>query len=209
MYFHHIPNLITLTRLCLAVACFWCLGDLVNAEEASFIERTSFWAFWFFLAASLSDFLDGWLARKKNWVSAVGRIADPVADKVLMLGTAVYLTAADNLALPDDIIEIMPLWAVVLLLAREFLVTALRGVVESRGMQFPADRFGKWKLIIQAFYLAIPTGVAGRAPEYLGLDFLMLTRSPIFFACVFWLMIALTLLSGFHYIFRGARMLAR
>ena len=208
----HIPNLITLARLCLAVACFWFLGDLVKATDPAVIEDRAFWAFWLFLAASLSDFFDGWLARKNNWVSAIGRIADPVVDKVLMLGTAIYLTAALNLVevleLPAGMV-VMPIWAVVLLLAREFLVTALRGVIESKGMQFPADIFGKWKLIVQAFYLAIPTGVAGRAPEYLGLDFLMLTRTPTFFAVIFWLMIGLTVLSGLNYVICGVRMLAK
>jgi CDP-diacylglycerol--glycerol-3-phosphate 3-phosphatidyltransferase len=208
MRLRHIPNLITLARLCLAVACFWFLGDLVKATDPAVIEDRALWAFWLFLAASLSDFLDGWLARKKNWVSALGRIADPVADKVLMLGTATYLTAAHNLAQPGDFLAVMPIWAVVLLLAREFLVTALRGVIESKDMQFPADKFGKWKLIVQAFYLAIPTGVAGRAPEYLGLDFLMLTRTPVFFVVIFWLMIGLTVVSGLNYVIRGTRMLA-
>jgi len=203
----HLPNLITLARLVLAVACFWFLGDLVEAKDPSEIERLAFFAFWLFLAASLSDFFDGWLARRNNWVSAFGRVADPVADKVLMLGTAIYLTAADNLARPGDFLAIMPIWGVVLLLSREFLVTAIRGMVESRGMQFPADRYGKWKLIVQAFYLAIPLGVAGRAPEVLHLDFLMHTREPHFFIVIFWLMMGLTVLSGIHYIGRAVRLL--
>ena len=119
MQARHLPNLITLARLVLAVACFWFLGDLVQAEDPAEIEQLAFWAFWFFLAASLSDFLDGWLARRNNWVSAFGRVADPVVDKVLMLGTAIYLTAADHLAVEGDFLVIMPIWGVVLLLSRD------------------------------------------------------------------------------------------
>jgi CDP-diacylglycerol--glycerol-3-phosphate 3-phosphatidyltransferase len=160
-----------------------------------------------FLVASISDFLDGWLARKYNWLTAFGRVADPVVDKVLTLGSLTYLAASPQYRMDGDFFEVVPVWAVVLMLAREFLVTALRGLVESRGQSFPADGYGKLKLIIQVVYIAIPLGVAGGIPAFLHLDFLVYTREPHLYAVLFWAMVGLTLLSGLNYIVRGARML--
>jgi len=167
----------------------------------------AFWAFWLFLLASISDFLDGYLARKYDWVTAFGRVADPVVDKVLTLGSLTYLAATPHYALEGDLLAVMPVWAVVLMLAREFLVTALRGLVESRGMSFGADRYGKLKLIIQVVYIAIPLGIMGGIPRVMHMDFLAFTRQPHLFATLFVAMVGLTVLSGVNYIVRGAKML--
>jgi phosphatidylglycerophosphate synthase len=95
--------------------------------------RCSSLAFWLFIAIALSDVLDGWLARRGNLITAFGRIADPFVDKVLILGCMVYLAV-----LPWSQ-RFFPAWVVVVILAREFLVTGIRGYVESLGGQFPAD----------------------------------------------------------------------
>jgi CDP-diacylglycerol---glycerol-3-phosphate 3-phosphatidyltransferase len=203
-----IPNIVTMSRLVLAVGAFWFMGEVYG--RAPLGEDTSspaFWAFWLFLIASISDFLDGWLARKYNWLTAFGRVADPVVDKVLTLGSLTYLAATPGYGLEGDLIQVMPVWAVVLMLAREFLVTALRGLVESKGLSFPADRYGKMKLIIQVVYIAIPLGMMGGIPAFMHMDFLKYTRQPHFFAGLFFLMVGLTVLSGVNYIVRGARML--
>ncbi len=203
-----IPNAVTMSRLLLAVGAFWFMGEVRELDEIPVGgSRAAFWAFWLFLVASMSDLLDGWLARKYSWLTAFGRVADPVVDKVLTLGSLTYLAASPQYRLPGDFFEVVPVWAVVLMLSREFLVTALRGLVESRGLLFPADGYGKLKLIIQVVYIAIPLGVAGGIPAFLHLDFLAFTREPHLYAALFWVMIGLTLLSGLHYIVRGARML--
>ena len=161
-----------------------------------------------FLVAAVTDWLDGWLARRNGWVTALGRVADPVVDKVLTLGSLIYLAAGTQYARPDDLFTVMPVWAVVILIAREFLVTALRGLVESRGMQFPADRYGKAKMVTQVVYIAIAIGAAGDIPGKLHMPFLEWTREPHFFAAVFCLMILLAVASGLNYCVKGARMLA-
>ena len=101
--------------------------------------------FWLFIIIALTDYLDGYLARRDGLVSAFGRIADPFVDKVMVLGTMIFL-AVMPWSQPW-----FPAWIVVVVLAREFLVTGIRGYVESRGESFAADGFGKIKMVVQCF----------------------------------------------------------
>ncbi|MHC4823370.1 MAG: CDP-alcohol phosphatidyltransferase family protein [Planctomycetota bacterium] len=209
MLARQVPNLVTGARLFLAVGAFWFMGRVIDADgDMESAGPAAFWAFWLFLVAAITDFVDGHLARRNNWVTALGRVADPVVDKVLILGSLTYLAAGPTqFAHPDDLSVVMPVWAVVLMLGREFLVTALRGLIESRGMEFPADRFGKLKLIVQVVYIAIALGILGGIPDWLHFPFLGHVRDGWFFAGVFWLMIGLTLFSGLNYCRRGIQML--
>ncbi|MEC8493327.1 MAG: CDP-alcohol phosphatidyltransferase family protein [Planctomycetota bacterium] len=144
--FAHWPNRITMIRFVGALvlfAIFAIWGDV----EAEAIEgnRTPFLvAFWLFTVIAATDFLDGYLARRDQVVTAFGRIADPFTDKVLILGTMVYLSV-----MPWSEPR-LPATLVVVILAREFLVTGIRGYVESLGREFPADGFGKVKMIVQS-----------------------------------------------------------
>jgi len=206
-----LPNLITFSRLFLAVAAFWFLDRLLNVAEPGPVHiRAAAYAFWFYLAASLTDTLDGWVARRWGWVTALGRVADPVVDKVLTLGAFAYLSGIQWLTLTDDhdyIEQVVPIWAVVLLLAREFLVTAVRGVVESHGLQFPADRLGKAKMTLQTIYICVLIGAAGKVPDALGLPFLYWLREPLLIAVLFWVVVGMTAFSGLNYCVRATRML--
>ena len=157
--FAHWPNRITALRFVGALVLFAVLalhGEAVRSIHdvgpGTGYYRT---AFWLFLVISLSDVLDGWLARRENQVTAFGRIADPFVDKVLVLGTMVYLAA-----LPFSS-ALFPAWIVVVILAREFLVTGLRGFVESAGGSFPADRFGKAKMFLQCVAISMALALAG------------------------------------------------
>ena len=80
--------------------------------------------FWLFILIAVSDVLDGWLARRGNHITAFGRIADPFVDKVMVLGAMIYLAVCPWSQ------TWFPAWIVVVILAREFLVTGLRGYVE-------------------------------------------------------------------------------
>ena len=110
-------------------------------------------AFWLFIVVAVSDVLDGWLARRGNHITAFGRIADPFVDKVLVLGAMIFL------AVMPWSRAYFPAWIVVVILAREFLVTGIRGYVESLGAQFPADNFGKVKMLTQCFAIGIVVGM--------------------------------------------------
>ncbi len=119
-----------------------------------------------FLVAALTDALDGYLARKWDVASVVGRILDPFADKILVLGAFVMLAGpqfavpdiqrAFATGVPDDLLMgSIPLtgiqsWMVVVILARDLLVTTLRGMVEGRGKSFAALSAGKAKMIVQS-----------------------------------------------------------
>ncbi|MAF66924.1 MAG: CDP-diacylglycerol--glycerol-3-phosphate 3-phosphatidyltransferase [Planctomycetes bacterium] len=140
--FEHWPNRITASRFVGALALF-SIFAVYGAKPAETIRLELHIAFWLFIVVASTDALDGYLARRDNQVSAFGRIADPFVDKVLIVGAMVYLAT-----MPWSR-GFMPATVVVLTLAREFLVTAIRGYVESVGREFPADGFGKFKMIMQ------------------------------------------------------------
>lgn len=150
--FRHWPNRITALRFVGALVLFG-LFALFGDRDAEAIRPQIFVAFWLFVIVAATDFLDGWLARRGNQVSAFGRIADPFVDKVLIVGTMVYL------AVMPWSQDLLPATVVVIILAREFLVTAIRGYVESIGREFPADWFGKVKMIVQCITVGAVMGV--------------------------------------------------
>ncbi|MEO0660322.1 MAG: CDP-diacylglycerol--glycerol-3-phosphate 3-phosphatidyltransferase [Planctomycetota bacterium] len=144
--FAYWPNRITMIRFVgslVLFAIFALYGD--RAADAIAANRTPFLiAFFLFAAIAATDFLDGYLARRDQVVTAFGRIADPFTDKVLILGTMIYLA---NMEWSEPW---LPSTVVVAILAREFLVTGIRGYIESLGREFPADGFGKIKMIVQS-----------------------------------------------------------
>lgn len=167
--FAHWPNRITLVRFIGSLVLFGILhfhGMWQDEEALASRELEAFTAgvrgeiggylavsFWLFIVIACTDFLDGWLARRGNSVTAFGRIADPFVDKVLVLGAMVFL------AVMEWSRPWFPAWIVVVVLAREFLVTGIRGYIESLGMQFPADWFGKIKMIVQCVAIAAVLGL--------------------------------------------------
>ena len=197
--FAHWPNRITALRFLGALALFTLLatrGEL-QAEEVDRHGGVLQLAFWLFIATSLSDILDGWLARRGNVVTAFGRIADPFVDKVLVMGTMVFLAV-----LPWSR-QFFPAWVVVAILAREFLVTAIRGYVEKLGIEFPADWFGKAKMFLQCWAVGIVMGLAAfqlspAAERWWGVAGEL---------CV-WATLLATLGSGISYVLKTRRLLA-
>jgi CDP-diacylglycerol--glycerol-3-phosphate 3-phosphatidyltransferase len=154
--FAHWPNRVTALRFLGALSLF-AIFAVYGDHDMAWVEgrRGVFQvAFWLFIATSLSDILDGWLARRGNSVTAFGRIADPFVDKVLVMGAMVFL-AVMPWSRPW-----FPAWIVVVILSREFLVTAIRGYVESVGGEFPADWFGKVKMFLQCWAVGIVVGLA-------------------------------------------------
>jgi len=136
----NLPNQLTVSRLVLTVV---------------FVAVTAVpWAGAFtlglvlFSVASLTDWLDGKIARERNLVTAFGQLMDPLADKVLM--AAAFVTLMEH--------RLMPGWLVISILAREFMVTGLRLVAGARGAVLAADKLGKQKTIWQivtACYLLV------------------------------------------------------
>ncbi len=140
--FAYWPNRITAIRFLGAVVLF----ALLSLESVAGIHPDRslvLLAFWLFVTVAATDVLDGWLARRGNQVTAFGRVADPFVDKILVLGAMIFLAV-----LPWSK-PFLPAWIAVVVLSREFLVTGIRGYVESLGGAFPADWFGKVKMIAQ------------------------------------------------------------
>ena len=154
--FQYWPNRITALRFLGAMGLFYVLaewGEPLEGGVSAASNRAMEVAFWLFLAVALSDILDGWLARRGKHITAFGRIADPFVDKVLVLGSMIFLAV-----LPWSR-GYFPAWVVVVILAREFLVTGVRGYVESLGHEFPADWFGKVKMAVQCWAVGIAIGL--------------------------------------------------
>ncbi len=153
-----VPNGLTVLRLLLAALFFASL----NAYRYPDANRPwAFVALGLFILAAITDALDGYLARKWEAVSVFGRIMDPFCDKVLVLGAFIYL-AGPRFVVPEWVQEgsfftmstgVYP-WMVVVILARELLVTGFRGEAEAMGAAFASTWSGKWKMIIQS--IAIP-----------------------------------------------------
>ena len=119
-----------------------------------------------FLFASLTDYFDGYLARRHQLVSNLGKILDPLADKLMILAVLIMLAAMDRPGEPS-----VPAWLVVVIVARETAVTVLRGIALSEGIVMEAEEMGKYKFVLQAFaifalllhysYLGVDFYVAG------------------------------------------------
>ena len=125
------PNLMTLGR----ILCIPVFMGLLAYEN----RRNCFLAALVFAAAAISDWLDGWLARVSNKVTTLGKFLDPLADKIIVLSALVMLVRLGR----------VPVWVVVIVLARELLISGLRTIAMSEGLVIAASRGGKWKTSLQ------------------------------------------------------------
>lgn len=143
----NLPNILTLSRIPLM---FVIVGLMWMDHETACVGAAT-GAFWLFIAAAVSDWLDGAIARRRGMVSNFGKFMDALTDKVLVLGIMVALVRYE----PQ-----MPITLVLLTLGREFIVSGMRMVVASKGVVVPADGGGKLKTIVQMIaigaLLAVP-----------------------------------------------------
>ncbi len=139
----NVPNILTVARLVLSLFCFVC-----------FAFESYLPALIFFVIAAGTDWVDGFWARRYGQVTQLGRILDPFADKIVICGTFIFLAAVPPRASGESASEIAA-WMAVLVVARELLVTALRGFFEERGTDFSAKQSGKWKMVFQCAAVAV------------------------------------------------------
>ena len=150
-----------------------------------------------FLAATVTDWLDGWWARKYGPLTLVGRNLDPMADKVLVCGAFVYLLPVEGAGLSP--------WMVTVVVCRELIVTGLRGIVEATGKKFGADWFGKLKMGLQcAVLIGILLIQWWRAAGFTA-DVLTVLE-PVQLVLL-WAMLVATVGSGLQYFVKAARLL--
>lgn len=193
----NLPNAITLSRLFLTAGfiCFIAWESTTAHTIATIL----------FIIAAVSDFLDGWLARKMGLVTPLGKLLDPLADKILVCAAFVVLSEKG----------LCPVWITALIIGREFLVTGLRQIAIEAGQVLAADKLGKWKTTFQLtyiisalIYLTLETIPDLQAPLTL-LHTLTLPRleGGWLLPISLFLAVALTLISGWNYLWASRYLL--
>ena len=186
---YSIPNLLTYARILavpMVAVCFYLEGKLQSSDFA----RWS--ALIIFVVASLTDFLDGYLARIWQQTSNIGRMLDPIADK-LLVATCLLLLAADT----DKTIAGWSLWAAIIILCREILVSGLREYLAELKVSVPVTWIAKWKTTIQM--IAIAFLLAGSAGDKV---FEYTTQSGL---AMLWAAALITLYTGYAYFRAGLK----
>lgn len=202
----HLPNVLTGLRLVLTLVVF--LAMLALKTDAVFLWAVSqnieprqlgtslyFIAFWGFFVAAVTDFFDGWLARRLKVESTLGAILDPIADKVLVAGAVVGLAALGSM---------MVAVAGGLMLFREFAVSALRETLAPKGLKLPVTLLAKWKTTLQLVALGGQFFVLGWGIWGLPQVETLFKRATLAADITLWLAVAVTLWTGVEYA-RAAR----
>ena len=195
-----LPNILTSMRLVLALFMFVAFAAAAGAVPGlsnHLTPETQFalqrWAIYAFVIAAVTDFFDGWLARRMDAVSVWGAILDPIGDKVLVCGAILGLMALGG-AQP------MVLLPGGLILFREFTVSALREVGAGKGVKLPVTLLAKWKTTLQlvALTLELVVGAWGAFP-FLPQE--AAVQGPVIVAAhsLFWLATLVTLITGAQY----------
>jgi CDP-diacylglycerol--glycerol-3-phosphate 3-phosphatidyltransferase len=193
-----LPNILTSLRLVLALFMFVALAaaaggvpglsNHLTVEMQFALQR---WAVYAFVVAAVTDFFDGWLARRMDAESIWGAILDPIGDKVLVCGAVLGL-----MALGPQPMVLLPAG---LILFREFTVSALREVGAGKGVKLPVTRLAKWKTTLQLTALAMELVVAAWGAFALP-DTPAIHGTASFAAhTLFWIATVVTLITGAQY----------
>ena len=169
----NLPNKLTIFRIILV--------PLFMAVMLSGIKNSMYIAAVIFAVASLTDFLDGYIARKYDLVSNFGKFMDPLADKLLVSAALITLVQ----------IQVISSWAVVIIIAREFSISILRAIAGSSGIVIAASQWGKAKTVSQIIAI------------------MMLLLSLPGAQIMLWVAVALTIYSGYDYVKLNKEMFAQ
>lgn len=142
----NLPNALTLSRLGLAGVMMALLAMPIPFGKSA--------ALLVFAVAGITDYLDGYIARKRNLISAFGRLMDPLTDKVMVCAAFVSFVEI-SVMYGGRAVPLVPAWIVVIIVAREFLVTGLRMLAATRGNIISAGRWGKHKTVWQIVAIVI------------------------------------------------------
>ncbi len=171
-----LPNILTVSRI-LVIPVLVALMSFPGPETRALATLL-------FVLAGITDIFDGYLARRYNVTSSMGKLLDPMADKLLIMAALVMLLACPESAVPA--------WMVVILLSREIMITSLRGVAAARGVVIQAEQIGKYKAVIQVYAV---TGLLMHY-TYFHIDF---HAGGLYFL---WISVILSLWSGYTYLRR-------
>jgi CDP-diacylglycerol---glycerol-3-phosphate 3-phosphatidyltransferase len=190
-----LPNQLTILRIILSpIFLILFLSDVVWMKQVSVIV---------YIIAALSDWYDGWLARKFNYITSWGKFWDPLADKILT--SVAFIGFA--------VVELIPWWMVIIIVGRDVLITLLRVFADMKNYIFITSYYAKWKTLLQMvflYYLLI-FFVAQSSPEinatYKNLISILLNDQLIFIIAA--LITAITFHSGVHYIYRNWKIIKK
>lgn len=181
----NLPNKLTVLRMIMVPVFFVFLVNIPGTVSAVL-------ALILFAAASLTDALDGHIARSRNLITTFGKFMDPIADKLLVSSALVGFTA----------MGVLNPWATLIILSREFMVTAFRIVAMGEGVVIAASKWGKLKTITQM--AAIILLLIGNILVGCGID------SGVYRAIcqtIVWLSVVITIISGFDYIYKNRQLI--
>ena len=156
-----------------------------------------------FIIAALTDWYDGWLARKFNYITNWGKFWDPLADKILT--SAAFLGFV--------FLKIIPLWMVILIIARDFIITGLRAYADYKGKSFPTSYYAKWKTFIQMaflYYLLLVYVGQNTVQIYSGNEQIfntLMNKHFVYFTMLF--ITAITFHSGVTYLYKNRHLIIR
>lgn len=177
----NLPNVITFARLALSFVLFGMMSAGVGW----------LWSAGLFVFAVLTDILDGWIARKYQLITQLGRIMDPFVDKFITSGVFLFL-----LPYPESGVSA---WMVVAVIGREMLVTSLRGFLEQRGADFSASASGKLKMFLQC--VAATLALVTMDPRFQSAPL------PLIRDIILWAMTVFTVYTGYVYVLRAMTLL--
>jgi len=190
-----LPNQLTILRIILSpIFLFFFLSDVNWMKQASIL---------IYIIAALSDWYDGWLARKFNYITSWGKFWDPLADKILT--SMAFIGFA--------IVQLIPWWMVIIIVGRDILITLLRVFADLKNLVFTTSYYAKWKTLLQMvflYYLLI-LYVVQFTPEiyhnYESLISSLLDKQLIFFIAL--IITIITFHSGIHYVRRNFNIITK
>lgn len=191
----NLPNTLTMLRIVLAFAFVFLLF-----MEGLFYKSLALLTF---LLASLTDLLDGFLAKRNNQITDFGKLMDPIADKILVLSAFIAFVE----------LGIIPAWMVVVIISREVAITAMRGLAYAKGKVIPADGVGKHKTVSQVLAIfVILLYLLFREGTEKVFGFWTADMASSFRGLIYYLMlvtIAFTIISGLSYIIKNRSLYTR
>lgn len=197
----NLPNQITISRLVLAVVFFSVIGfyrELDHEQDRWLLDVSTV----LFGIAAITDWLDGFLARRRNQVTAFGRILDPFVDKVLICGAFAYFAGSGFIDESGENVTGVRMWMVMVIFGRELLVTGLRGFTEARGGHYAASISGKTKMVVQTVTALIILITVARRDVVFGSAFNDGLREVLV-----WMTVVVTAFSMVSYLWRSKSIL--
>jgi CDP-diacylglycerol--glycerol-3-phosphate 3-phosphatidyltransferase len=182
----NLPNYITLTRIASIPLLMWILS---SSRFSSVHGEKELLASTVFILASITDGIDGYLARKRSQITTIGMLLDPLADKLLIAAAFITLVQFNP--------AMVPAWMAVVIIGREFLVSGLRSIAASEGFTIEASELGKFKMLVQIISV-VAVILAHRWREWPLFSFYIL---PVYWIALLaiWFMVLLSLVSAVDY----------